>query len=50
MGVLDAITAPVLAPLRRWLPAFGGLDLSPLLAVFLIGAAESILLGVLAGH
>ena len=39
------ITEPVLAPVRRWVPPYSGLDLSPLvvsLAVFfLVGALRS---------
>jgi len=49
-AVLDRATDPVVAPLRRRLPTFGGIDLSPLIAVLLIGVAESLLLGLLAGH
>ena len=33
--ILTRLTEPVLAPIRRFLPNFGGLDLSPLV-VFLI--------------
>lgn len=33
-------TEPVLAPLRRLLPALGGLDLSPILALFLVMALQ----------
>jgi YggT family protein len=35
VGILDALTEPVLQPIRRVLPAMGGLDLSPM--VLLIG-------------
>ncbi len=37
---LDAITRPVLRPIRRILPAMGGLDLSPLIACLLIQFLE----------
>lgn len=33
---LDQITEPVLGPLRRYLPRFGYLDLSPMIAIVLI--------------
>jgi YggT family protein len=36
---LYAITNPVLNPIRRILPSMGGLDLSPLVVVLLLGAA-----------
>ncbi len=49
-GLLDRATDPVVGPIRRRLPAFGGLDLSPLVAVLLIGVVESLTLGLLAGH
>ena len=47
---MDEVTNPILRPLRRRLPAFGGVDLSPLVAVLLIGVIESLVLGLLVGH
>jgi YggT family protein len=49
-GLLDSVTEPLLRPIRRQLPALGGFDLSPMLAIVLIIFAESLLLGVLGGH
>jgi YggT family protein len=49
-GLLAAVTDPLLTPIRRRLPMFGAFDLSPLLAILLIGIVESLLLGLLAGH
>lgn len=34
--VLVQLTEPILAPIRRWLPAAGPLDLSPLVALLLV--------------
>ncbi|HYC99066.1 YggT family protein [Brevundimonas sp.] len=34
--VLDAITAPILAPFRRVIPPLGGLDISPIVALLAI--------------
>lgn len=34
MGALYAVTEPVLAPVRRLIPPFGGLDFSPLVVFF----------------
>lgn len=48
--VLDGITEPILSPIRRRLPFFGGLDLSPLVALLLISVAEALVLALLAGH
>ncbi len=36
MGTLDRLCAPVLAPLRRFIPQIGGVDLSVLVAVILL--------------
>ena len=43
---LAVVTEPVLAPLRRLVPprVFGGLDLSPILAIVLISLLRGILL------
>ena len=49
-ALLDDVTTPILGPLRRRLPAFGGVDLSPLVAVLLLGVIESLVLGLLVGH
>ena len=48
--LLDGITEPILSPIRRRLPLFGGLDLSPLVALLLISAVEALVLALLAGH
>jgi YggT family protein len=48
--VLDGITEPILSPIRRRLPLFGGLDLSPLVALLLISVVEALVLALLAGH
>ena len=42
-----SITEPILGPIRRALPMAGGIDFSPLIALFGIQIAESILLRVL---
>jgi YggT family protein len=38
-----ALSEPILAPLRRVVPSFGGLDITPILAYFLLGIVESVL-------
>jgi YggT family protein len=48
--VLNGITDPLLSPIRRRLPFFGGLDLSPLVALLLISVVEALVLALLAGH
>ena len=47
MRVLQDITEPVLAPIRRVLPPFGGLDFSPIVAMILIQVISSLLINVL---
>ena len=41
---LDAVTGPVLAPLRAIIPPIGGFDLSPLVALILISGIQRYLL------
>ena len=43
-------TDPIIRPIQRRLPAFGGFDFSPLIAILLIGVVESLTLTLLAGH
>jgi len=38
-----ALSEPILAPLRRIVPNFGGLDITPILAYFLLSIIESVL-------
>jgi YggT family protein len=39
LPIFDALTAPILAPLRRLLPRSGRIDFSPLVALLLIQVA-----------
>jgi YggT family protein len=41
---LDAVTAPVLAPFRRFIPLLGGVDITPLIALVLIQLVQRDLL------
>jgi YggT family protein len=50
VNLLDEVTYPVISPIRRRVPSFGGLDISPMLAILLIWGVETALLGMLAGH
>ncbi len=45
--IVYEITEPILGPIRRVLPALGGLDLSPLVALILIRVAERVLIMIL---
>ena len=42
--VIYQITEPILAPIRRLLPNFGGLDLSPVVAIIIIFVVQRIVL------
>jgi YggT family protein len=43
------LTEPVLAPIRRILPSFGGLDLSPVVLILLLYFARSLLFEIFFG-
>ena len=43
---LDRITAPLLNPIRRILPDFGGLDFSPMVLLLLIWIVQRLLIGL----
>jgi len=42
--ILNALTEPVLRPIRRWLPNFSGLDLSPLVLFIIIYFIQQVIL------
>jgi YggT family protein len=42
--VLSAISRPVLAPFRRFIPPLGGVDITPVIALLVIQAAQHSLL------
>lgn len=45
--ILYEITDPILKPLRRVVPSLGMLDLTPIVALFLLQIVEQVLLGAL---
>lgn len=49
MVFLREVTEPVLAPLRRVVPSFGMVDLTPLIALILLQVLANLLLGSLTG-
>ena len=46
IGYLNRAVEPVLAPIRRFLPAIGGFDLSPVILIFGIMFVQKILLSL----
>jgi len=45
--LLLRVTDPILLPIQRVIPSFGGLDLSPIAAIFLLQGAQSVVGSVL---
>ena len=41
--ILNQLTDPVLRPIRRWMPTFSGLDLSPLILFLIIFFIQQII-------
>ena len=41
---LDQVTRPVLAPFQRFIPLFGGVDVSPIVAILVLVGIRNILL------
>jgi YggT family protein len=42
--LLDDITQPILAPLRRFIPPIGMIDITPLIAILLVQAVFGVLI------
>jgi YggT family protein len=45
--LIDGATQPLLRPIRRVIPPLGGLDLSPMIFVVVLGAVDTVLLPAL---
>jgi YggT family protein len=45
---LDSVTRPLLWPFRRFIPTLGGIDVSPVILIILLEAADQALLPALA--
>jgi YggT family protein len=43
---LNRLTDPILAPIRRFLPNFGNVDISPIIAILLLEALQMVLVDV----
>lgn len=50
VGFLDAVTRPVLRPIQRVIPALGGFDISPIIAIIILQAAQQYLVPWVFGH
>ena len=47
--LLFQITEPILAPLRRFIPPVGMMDISPIIAMFLLQIIQQVLVAILRG-
>lgn len=45
---LEAVTRPILRPFQRFIPSLGGVDISPIVAILVLSAAQNYLLPWLA--
>ena len=48
-SALDRVTTPLLAPIRRFVPDLGGLDISPIIFILLLQALKILIDRLLAG-
>ncbi|MHB1132732.1 MAG: YggT family protein [Chloroflexota bacterium] len=48
--MLEEITEPIIAPIRRIVPRIGMIDISPIVAIFALQIVQTLLLGALAGY
>jgi YggT family protein len=44
--ILYDLTEPILAPLRRVIPTLGMIDITPIVAIFLLQIVQSLLIGM----
>ncbi len=45
---LNAVTEPLLRPIRRWMPDLGGIDISPVVLILLCAFVQTVILPNLA--
>jgi uncharacterized protein YggT (Ycf19 family) len=49
LGFLRDVCEPYLGFFRRFIPALGPLDLSPIVAIFVLNIASNIIVGIIRG-
>jgi YggT family protein len=49
LDILDKLTAPLLAPIRRFMPNLGGVDISPIILILLLQALRILIDRTIAG-
>lgn len=50
LAFLRDVSEPYLRIFRRFIPAFGGIDLSPMLAIIVLGIARAIIVPAISGN
>ncbi len=48
-NLLDALTTPLLRPIRNFLPSMGGIDISPVILLLLLGFLRRLVVEIYAG-
>ena len=49
LQMLDAVTNPMLRPIRRFMPNLGGIDISPIILILLLQALRILIANTIAG-
>jgi YggT family protein len=44
-AIISTLTEPLLRPVRRFIPAMGGFDISPIFVIIALGALSRVLMG-----
>jgi YggT family protein len=47
---LEAVTRPMLRPLQKFIPTLGGVDITPIILILIIGALQRLMRGVAASN
>lgn len=47
VGAIDTLVSPYINLFRRFIPPFGGLDFSPILAIVVLGLLQRFIIGIL---
>lgn len=50
LDIFSLLSRPVLTPIRRWMPVFGGFDFSPIVGLFLLKVIELFIIGLPLPH
>jgi len=48
--LLNKLTEPVMAPIRRYIPPIGGIDITPIIVIFAIMLLKQLIVQIFFGH